>query len=246
MVRFARNTSRYRRARTGKRRAVRRGVRTNAIGRTRSIASMTHTFKRDGRVIQILNSQTDGSWGVFNLGTNFAVGTNSPDFGGGFQFPVSASFSLKDVIDYTDFTDLFDRYKITKVVLKIMYQTNIGVGSNGILPVMNYTFDCDDADLPVNQQDVTRKGYVKTKILNANRPFSWVCKPRISKQVYDGLNAAYMSERPCWLDCTNPDVPHFAFKAWLRNCPIGTVENNSQFAQITIQPVYYLALKDTQ
>jgi hypothetical protein len=207
---------------------------------------MTHTFKRDGRVVQLLNTATGGSWGVYNLGTNFAVGTNANDFGGGFQFGVSASFSLKDVIDFADFTDLFDRYKILKVVLKIMYQTNIGSGSTSILPVMNYSFDCDDADIPTSQNDVSRKGYAKTKILNANRPFSWVCRPRISKQVYDGNTPAYSSERPCWLDCTNTDVPHFAFKAWLRNCPAGNVDNNSQFSQITIQPVYYLALKDTQ
>lgn len=245
--------SRYRAAKRAAR--VRLGrprhkVRSNRIGR---IPALTHMFKREGAVVRISNKGDPtnptypylishaGGWILSNVATD--------TFSSTYQFGVSATFRLSDVLSPQDFTLLFDRYKIVKVVLKIMYQSNISTadGLSNLLPIMNYTFDADDATVPGTLESVTTKGYVKNKILNANRPFSWVCKPRIDKVVYNnGITTAFTSEKACWIDCESNSVDHFAFKAWVNNFPRGTGDDSNVMSQLTIQPVYYLAFKDSQ
>jgi len=225
-------------------------LRTNRIGR---IPSLTHMFKREGAVVRVVNRSSNAehpTWpSLSTFATGWGLGSVSGDtFDGTYQFGVSAAFKLTDVISPQDFTDLFDRYKIVKVALKIMYQSNISNAhaASNLLPIINYSFDADDANVPPSLESVTTKGYVKNKILNANRPFSWVCKPRVDKVVYNnGVTTAFSSEKACWLDCTSNAVEHFAFKAWVNNFPMGAGDATIN-AQLTIQPIFYLAFKDSQ
>lgn len=252
MPRFTRSrrTTRKRGQRSFRRAGnMRRRVRTNAVGITRSLASLTHMFKREGAVVRINNTGMGAAAYLNTTANGWQLSYQANDtFASTQQFGIAASFRLKDVLTPTDFTDLFDRYKIVKVVLKMMYQSNVSSAYPGsdLLPIINYSFDADDAEVPPNLETVTTKGYCKNRVLNANRPFSWVCKPRIDKQIYnDGITTAYSSERACWIDCQNPTVQHFAFKAWVNNFPLGQGDAGIM-SQLTIQPIYYLAFKDSQ
>lgn len=186
---------------------------------------------------------------VDDFASNQASGlTQTTDDFGTRQGGIGISFNLQACMDYNDFTQLFDRYKITGIKLKFLFQNNVSalqaVGNRAPLPLITYAFDADDANSPPTRQAVAVKQYAKEKILNGNRTFSVFYKPRLSKLVYNGIiTSAYTSSKPEWLDCNNPSVPHFGVKLWLNNWYSDT---DTSSMKLTIQPIYYLAMKDTQ
>lgn len=237
----------------GRRRTVRRPARaviakkSMTQGRFMAMTSRTrvpskvHLFKRMANVIEFVSKGTAVTLNDISGAIDW-VGPITDDSNTQ-QFGFSYTAWLNQVIQTSEFTSLFDRYKILGVKLKCMYQTNVGAyGSTGPLPILYSAYDADDNTVPANQIEVQAKGYCKTKILNGNKMFSLYFKPRIDKAVYQsGATFAYSSERVCWLDCANTSVPHYAQKFWIRNFPVA--EDGSK---LTIQPTFYLALKDTQ
>lgn len=207
-------------------------------------------FKRLGQLIMIGNKANgadgpgiintadgNGSCQVGSWGT--AGYMNTAQVGGSLQF------KLESAVDYGDFAQLFDRYKITGVKLKFMYQENIGsTGNNSLLPTFNYSFDGDDADVPTTQLMVTKKQYCHSKVLNGNKSFSLFIKPRITAPTT--LSGTYTTSKAKWVDCnTGTGVPHYGVKFWLKDWTYGTV-STPVLNLLTIQPTYYFALKDTQ
>lgn len=207
-----------------------------------------HKFKRIGQLMRIGNSTISGAPIATASGnSSLTVGTATADTLNTQQVGGAVVFKLNSATDFGDFAQLFDRYKITGVKLKFLYQSNIAnsdstSGSNA-LPLLNYSFDADDADVPTTLDDVQRKQYCHQKILNGNYSFSIFLKPRILKEVYQSaLGTGYNSAKATWLDCNNSSIPHYGLKFWINNwCPGAT-----KFHQLTIQPTYYLALKDTR
>jgi len=228
-----------------------KGKRMMALSKT--IPSKSHIFKRVCNVVQITNTgrglpiitTTTGGWQIGNYATS-AFGTTT-------QFGLSASFRLNDVTNPSEFTALFDRYKIVGVKLKYMYQsttsTNSGVVSN-VFPIINVAFDGDDATLPSSEVEVQQKGYCKTHLLTPTRPFKTYWTPRVDKTIYSaGALPAYTSERSCWIDCNSSLVEHYGLKAWITSWPFDSSilgSEQSAWGELTIQPTYYLAFKDSQ
>lgn len=211
------------------------------------VARKTHVFKRFAQDIVVGNTM-NGMNITSDAGTQSTAITAAADDFGTQQGGFALAFKLSSVIDPADFTDLFDRYKITGVKLKFLYQNNMsgipGTGATAPLPRITYAFDGDDQAAPSNRLTVAVKGYAKERVLNGNRNFSVFLRPRIDKLVYQaGLTSAYSSERVCWLDAANSNVPHYGMKIWINNW---YSDSDTSSQKLTIQPVYYLALKDTQ
>lgn len=219
---------------------------------SRSIPAKSHIFKRVCNVVQITNSgiqqpvitTTAGGWNI--------SGVQASAFGHTSQFGLSADFRLNDVTNAGDFTALFDRYKIVGVKLNFMYQSTSSDGSapvSNVMPVINVAFDGDDSTLPTSQVEVQQKGYCKTHMLNPNLPFKTYWTPRVDKVIYqEGVSPAYSTERACWIDCNNSTVPHYGMKAWVTSWPYDlTIAGNRQpaWGELSIQPTYYIACKDT-
>lgn len=214
--------------------------------RTR-IPSRIHLIKRLGEQITLTNSGVGGlpalnQDGVGSFVQGSVVGGSLP---GTFQFPLTAQFKLSSAIDHLDLTDLFDRYKITGVKLKILFQNNTSsVTGQSALPVMYSAVDFDDNTPPTAYQQVLTKSYCKTRILNGNRTFSMFVRPRMLKELGSSSAgfAGNSSERSTWIDSTYPDVPHYGIKFWIDNW----YSANDSNMILRIQPEYYLALKDVQ
>lgn len=235
-----------------RRRAPRRLPRVRRIGRNvrrnLGIPARTHLVKRLGEPIVVNNVSelgnilpvlTQDGNGSFELGSANAEGGLASTY----SYGLAAKFKLSSVIQEHDITQMFDRYKIVGVALKILYQNNnSSVAGNQPLPAMWYAFDGDDSTVPTQYQDVMVKGYCKQMVLNGTTFRSWYCKPRVDKLVYqEGLTSAYTSERAPFIDCNSDDVPHYGFKAWIANWSVLAIDH-----VLRIQPIYYLALKDTQ
>lgn len=245
----------YRRIRKIRRRrygGVRKAFKKNTRGKVdlvyRPVRMGLHHFKRFGQPIVVSNSAGAMSLNDGGIGNCSTIVQNLDDFGtiqGGF----SMQFQLNACQEYSDFTQLFDRYKITGVKLKFMYQAN-SISNNTFgspsapMPLLTYAFDADDAVAPPSRTSVQVKQYAREKLLNGNRPFSVYYKPRISKLVYNNaLASAYTSSKPEWIDCGNVSVPHYGIKMWINNWLADAAQSN---CKLTIQPIYYLSCRDTQ
>jgi len=210
------------------------------------VAGRNHMIKRLGQPIYIQNS---GVGGIPTLTADGAASATQGPVASGllpntYETGVSFRFMLQSVIDYADLQQLFDRYKVTGVKLKFHYLHNSSfIPGYANLPTMYYAFDADDNAVPTNSLSVVAKGYCKSRILNANRPTNMFIRPRVTKVVHDTtISDARTTEKACWLDIADIDVPHYGLKVWLSDWVGGTDNNNA----LRIQPTYYLALKDTQ
>lgn len=218
----------------------RRGYRKLGV----QVQSRVHVIKRLGEPGFLQNDSTTSQPTLTaTCGGTLQQGTVvNGQFPSTFESPFSMKFQLDSVIDYTDITKMFDRYKIVGVKLKFHYLQNASVPTaSSTLPTIHYAYDADDADVPATANEVLTKAYCKTKVLNANRPLSVYYKPRIIKGVQiSQFGYGASSERPTWLDCNAPNIPHFGMKMWISDW------NGVGHNAIRIQPTYYLALKDTQ
>lgn len=230
-----------------KKKASSRRVRRRAPLRSKySRKFNSHVFKRrcasiivglDGNNIPTLIQDGNGAMSLGSQGTGILSNTA--------QFGMSYNAQLKHAVEATDFTQLFDRYRITGVKLKILYQNNMGDPNSHCLPGMSTAWDGDDAGIPSNKEDVTRKYRARTSILSANKPFSIYFRPRVTKSVYQsGLTTAYTSERSCYLDCNNSAIEHYGYKFWIDSWLATTGAQSGQL--LTIEPTLYLSMKDPQ
>lgn len=211
------------------------------------IPERTHMFRRLGKktIIYVSGAGTLGSAGSPSTDSGFSLtGTVGDSLTGCYQFGISHHFRLDSASNYTEFTNLFDRYKIVGVKYRIYYHCNDApVSGLQVLPLVHYTVDTDDASAPTALVDIQDKGDCKTKILGNNQYIQVYIRPKIAGSVYrSGVTAAYDVEKAKWINASYPDVQHFGIKLWFNQVYMAS-SNNTAF---TIEPLYYLACKDTQ
>jgi hypothetical protein len=123
--------------------------------------------------------------------------------------PTSISYgaSLGTVPDYTDFTTLFDQYRIMQ--LEVRY---IPIYAPGEFPgTISSVIDYDDANTISESQALQ---YQTLQVTALYQPFYRVLHPRSADIVYNGnVTVAYGQNRgPQWIDVASPDVPHYGLK----------------------------------
>lgn len=154
------------------------------------------------------------------------------------------SFSLNQLPNVTEFTQLFDQYRINKVVLKflpVINQINVDANSNNMIVPFFYTvIDYDDGSAPTSGADLQQ--YASCKVVSANKPFTRVVIPRTSTPVYrSGVSAAYLSNNARqWIDCNYVDVPHYGVKYWGNP----TYANNQ--IGYRVEGIMYIAFKNVR
>lgn len=184
-----------------------------------------------------MNFATDGNTSLISTATSADSMTNTIQWGNAYQF------KLGSVIDSSDFTTLYDKYKILMVKLKILYQADsASPGATSVLPIFNYCTDFDDAVAPTSLNIVNTKQKARSVILSANKPITITLRPKVAVPVYQGVLTAYSVSKAPYVDCVYPDVLHYGVKSWINNFHTPSGANN----QITVQPTYYLALRDPQ
>lgn len=162
------------------------------------------------------------------------------------------SFQLIDVLSYTEFTAMFDQYKIEKVIFRIQLVTNpdasvdandAGTGawhanSNNFYPKLWYIRDDDDSTAETLLSIKERVG-VKCKVMRPNQQLSIVIRPKIAVQTYKTATASGYAPKRMFVDCSNPEIPHYG----LHMCtdmngldPVGTF-------RFRVDVQYFLAFK---
>lgn len=153
------------------------------------------------------------------------------------------TFSLSSLPNASEFTALFDEYKIMKVKLDF-----IPFGDNVNLPISSMSgstslvspggplitaIDYDDNNTPGAAADLLQ--YQASKVTPVPKRMKMSLSPKFSTEVYRSGVATGYGARKGWLDCVNSDIPHYGVKYWM-NAPSSLASSFSYqvWAEVTI------------
>lgn len=160
---------------------------------------------------------------------------------------IGREFKLSDVPNSTEFTTLFDAYRIKGVKLEFIpiynsHEINEGPASSPFdrlgMPLMTFARDLDDSTAPVNENTILQ--YAANRRVNlSSKKTIYIANPRVAQTVYQsGITAAYSeAKRNVWIDCANPSVPHYGLKYYV------PTENLSKILYVRVYATYYMEFK---
>jgi len=216
--------------------------------------SFVHKFRRLGQIARL----TPGAGNVPFLledaspNPNFALGPNSNDFIAGLnllQFGVTFTAHLDGVINYTDFIDLFNEYKIDKVDIRIDLINGPSAQPNvaGVLPELYVRYDPNDASMPTSFGDIAQSANTTLFTFSQKTTHHFSFVPKASVQCYanpssgGAVGFAAPSHQALWFDTTGPsnNIHMYGLKFWFRNYE-STLGNGQLFQ---FQPTYFLSAR---
>jgi len=125
-------------------------------------------------------------------------------------------FRLSDLLQATEFTRLFDSYRINGVKVTMAPLTNSALTVNPSYKIMT-AIDLDDDQTPTVSSMLQRSNVqIKTVTSGGNNPqvFSKFLRPRFLTQLYEtGTSTGYgQGPRKQWLDTADATIPHYCLK----------------------------------
>lgn len=196
---------RYRRRRGGAGAAIRRKKRL-AMARSVNLRSNLHYFKR--HLLTDNLSYTTDAFGQSST-QNFQMALNS-------------------LTNFSDFTDLFDQYKITKLVAKVRYSVgnvdDIGNIATAEFPILYGVPDKDDSGSINIQQVNEHSGRFIKRFGDYGRMTHYLTIPTQVKNTVDGIAFGSGSTplRSPWIDTQDVNVPHGLLKIAVKGSPLTT------------------------
>jgi len=140
----------------------------------------------------------------------------------GFAFP----FALNQVPNSSDFTNLFDRYRVTKIDLTFSWvrSTATSASPNELRPIIYMFMDEDDASIPLTKNEVfERQAMQRHQFNDARSSVSVTIYPRWI-QSRSGVSTN-LAPRNSWIDMATPAVQQYGIKGWVEN--MSTTNPNS-------------------
>lgn len=183
--------------------------------------------------VLITNTATSGIFNVTDpTGTLLnATGAGvATGFLGTFDIPFAMRFSLAQILGASDITNFCDRYKLTKSVIRIYFNSNVNsLLSPSSLPQLSYCVDSDDAGLPTTASLREKMG-TKIKYFNTRNMIQITVYPKPTTEVYsNGIVTAYSPGKSMWLNTTYPSVEHYGLKGILQNVNLPASANSIGF-----------------
>jgi len=180
-------------------------------------------------------------------------GSNGPNsiLETGSDHHLAYTFKLDNVTNPSDFTNLYDMYKINKVVLHLEpIATQSGLISNtGSLNYQNrklrVVHDYNDANLLTDEDQYLEYSNCKSYSPVGRRPIKITLYPKISNTVLDAGGApAYtaMNSGKVWLNIENDEVPHFGLKIFVP----GGISNVVDSQLFRVRAKFHLSLKNSK
>lgn len=169
------------------------------------------------------------------------------------------SFTLSQCLQVSHYKELFEYYKINKVVLEFRYKgaatpayTSVPASSSGtqaayameikneINPILYFKVDHNDetADSLNTLKESTRTR--EHQFTNDKPNFTIQIKPAILGEAYKtAIATAYRPKWNQWLSTADDTVPHYGFKAYA----VAGLGNNVNMGQIEVQQKIYFSVK---
>ncbi len=124
------------------------------------------------------------------------------------------AFTLDSLPGYTEFTSLFDQYRITEALVKFVPLTlEFGPSTNPSVnfPVVYTVIDLDDNVTPVTTDEL--KQYDTCQVISNQNYFTRCVQPRAALAAYSGAFTSY-SQAPVsqWMDVASPSIQYYGVK----------------------------------
>lgn len=155
----------------------------------------------------------------------------------GTDFKLGVNFALSNLPTFTDFTNLYDMYRINKIVYKIIpkySQANLSGGLNANLQQIHSAIDYDDTVAPVSISDLTQ--YQTHRMTRGNGIHTRVLVPKVNLSINNFADAPKAKQ---WIDCDDSTVLHRGLKLYIP-APLG--------ADITVsydvEATFYMSFKN--
>lgn len=205
-----------------------------------------YAYKRLGKAQIIQNSATLGQI-VSNDVSTITLGATSVDTVG-YQFGAAMQFRLENVQTFTDFTSLYDQYKIKAVKVDIVPLSDSSTSqSSGFLPTLYWARDNDDGGIaPAAEADLRQRQDCKTMRLTGPRSI-YIRNPKCTTDVEvqgAGVTLASKIESAGWIDCNDSNVMHNGLKMWFKNVDLRVAPNT--ITAFRFELTYYLEFRNPQ
>lgn len=159
-------------------------------------------------------------------------------------------FALTDVTAYSEFTALFDQYRIDQVDFEVsnLHNSSDATTNVSVMPTLMYAPDYDDASVPSTAGELLTRQRTQSWTFRGNGvPLKFSVKPRYLNNVYrDSLTSAYNVAAPGYLDVDSNNVPYYGVKMWLQNCYITSPGGPKGEVHLRFKLTYHLSFKDPQ
>lgn len=156
----------------------------------------------------------------FNLNTTFNChalyeGNDTINF-----IETTAQFRLSDLPNYTELTNLFDNYRIVKVMYRWVLFRNVNADSvtlsaRGVYPNLMWIHDFNDSS-SVGRAQMMTNANMRELYLSDQRPATkwYSIRPSTLSTTFEtGIGApGYSPKWRQWLDTTDANVPHYGIK----------------------------------
>jgi len=158
--------------------------------------------------------------GVYDISTNYAY-----------------SFQLSDLPNYTEFTNLFDQFKITSITAKFIYSqsqasTVVPASTPAYSPMLYQVIDYNDAtalSIPENYLQ-----YQNCYVGNLIKTRSVEFQPKISIATYTGAFTGY-GNTAMWIDTASSGTQHYGLKFYIEPLTSGTGSNLIGYLTIVLR-----------
>jgi hypothetical protein len=118
------------------------------------------------------------------------------------------AFSLGSLPDYTEFTALFDTYRIVGVRL-CFYPLFTDTSATVAYPPLHTVIDYDDnASLAIAQLNE----YDSLQVVQTGQFFERSLTPRMALAAYSGVFTSFATRSKQWCDCASPNITHYGLK----------------------------------
>lgn len=221
-----------------RRRLRRRITRRRAV--PRSPRSRTYLFKRYATALTYGTSNLSAGLSISNPSTNVWQASLAAASASSYYYASANAFCIQDIPNYSEFANLYDRYKLNMIVVKLLpfandlATANSSGGSGGVGLLIHSALDYDDYTAPTaNDAGVdTLRQYQSYRVINMaqRRVFKRVIRPKTLLAATNPTSTTLGNRvvKPGYFDMAVTNIPHMGYKCvfeWWSSSPATLLYN---------------------
>jgi len=222
--------------------------RARSVSMTRQLSRQkTVPFVRNDRVTGLRGSLTQHSYSRYGLASTITL-TNTED-------STAFSFAFNDIINNAEFSQLYDRYRLDRILVKIQLINNPSSAiplnatsstANGLnwYPKVWSAIDYDDSNAETIAQLKERSG-TKCRILEPNKTLTYYIRPAIAAMMYKtATTTGYGPKWGQWIDMQDIGLPHYGLKLAFDMQGFDPADGNG--FKVNVEKQFFFTCKDVR